>query len=196
VIEQITKIETAYAALRVSFDTEAMEVNPLPRLDELLGSLEAAALIAGVPRAFLRAYIDSVRLCYECRRLEATVDRLAFKLIKNLPMILETDKSLDPAKAREYAREAIELLKNMRNAASFDEHYDGVPQWALSLLSMAIWHPYIIQIARRKASRIMHALDELDKCRQQLILLNRKLEGKPDLTSYIARQLSAIDEAR
>ena len=195
-IEQITKIETAYAALKISFDAEAMEVNPLPRLDELLGSLEAAALIAGVPRVFLRPYTDSVRLCYECRRLEAAADGLAFKLVKNLPMILETDKSLEPAKAGEYAREAIELLKDMRNAASFGEDNDRLPQLALSLLSMAIWHPYIIQIARKKASRLMHALDELDKYRQQLILLNRKLEGKPDLTSYIARQLSAIDQAR
>lgn len=197
VIEQIAKIEAAYGALRVSVNAETMEVNPLPSLDELLGSLEAAALIAGVPRVFFRPYIDSVRLCYEYRRLEVATDSMAFKIVKGLPKILEIDKSLDPAKLPEYAREAFELLKNIReHTADADERFEHLARSSLHILSAAIWYPFIVQVARRKASKLTRAVDDLNKLRQQLTILNEKLEGKLDLTSYIVSQLSFMQEAR
>jgi hypothetical protein len=197
VIEQIAKIEAAYAALRVSVNAETMAVNPLPSLDEFLASLEAGALIAGIPRMFLRPYIDSIRLCYEYRRLEVATDSMAFNMVKILPKILEIDKSLDPAKLPDYTREAFELLKNIReHTADADERFEHLARSSLNILSAAIWHPLIVQVARRKASKLTRALDDLNKLRQQLTILNEKLEGKLNLTSYIVGQLAFMQDAR
>lgn len=195
VIEQIAKAEAAYAALGVSFDIKTIDVSPLARLDEFLGSLEAAALIAGVPRVYLRFYLDSFRFCYECRRLEVTADRLTLGVVKNLPEILKTDESLDPARAREYTQEAIGIAKGLRRVAA-DEHPDSLRRSALHLLGIAIWHPHIALVLKWKVSKLTRTLDKVDKARQSLMSVNGRLEGKLDLTSYIARQISLLDKPR
>ena len=120
---------------------------------------------------------------------------MTLRVIKGFPKLPETDKSLDPAKVDEYFREAIEITKGLRDIAD-DERPDRMHQSALRILSTAIWHPFIVQLARRKASRLMRIAESIDKGVQQLASFNGKLEGKPDLTSYVARELSRLDEAR
>lgn len=55
VVERLAEVEEAYAGLRRPLSEDAP---PSPsRLARLLGSLEAAGLIAGIPRAILMCYI-------------------------------------------------------------------------------------------------------------------------------------------
>lgn len=194
VIEHVGKVEAAFSALKVTFSPDTGDVNPLPQMDEFLAPLEAAGLIAGVPYDFLRLYINSVRVNYELRRMEAIADGLAIRVVKAVPAILQEDSSLDPAKVRRDVQQAIKMASEVRDLAG-DRRAEKARQSALSLLKTAIWHPLAIRLAKKRISSSLKAfLDKVDESREMLTDLNKRLEGKADVTSYISRRLSIMDE--
>jgi hypothetical protein len=193
VIENINKIEVAYAALKVTLRDNPPEVIPLPRIDEFLGPLEAAGLVAGVPYNYLRLYINSIKVSYECRRFEAVADGLSLRIVTRIPVVFEHDKSLDPTKAKEYVQEAIGLLKDLRDDAG-DERLENLHRAALKLLSSVLWHPLAGQLFRRRFSRLKIDIKKIEKGCRTMASINSKLEGEVDLTSYIANLLGALDQ--
>lgn len=190
VIEQVGRIEMFYASTRVALSDNPVDIAPLPRIDELLGALEGAALMASIPRIYLQFYANMTRINYECRRLEGAADRLTLRVIQHLPTIIEHDKNLDPAKAWEYVQQVIDIAKGLRQVAD-DERLEDVRQSALRLLRIALWHPLIVQLLRRKVSQMDSTVKKLDEWRTRLESLNKKLEGKVNLTSYIEAHIDS-----
>lgn len=189
VLEYVSKIEAAYAGLKPTFGETSVELDSL-HVSELLGSLEAAALIAGVPRSFLQLYVSSVRLNCECKRMEAVASSLTLRALKGASKVLN-DKSLGPAKVKDGLQDVLDIAKRLQEMAS-DECIENVRLAALSLLSIAMWHPLAVQLFKKKASRLKSTITDLDDASRRLASASGSIEGKVDFPSYVISLLNKL----
>ena len=73
--ERLAEVEEAFAGLRWPLSEDGPHSQS--RIARLLASLEAAALIAGVPRAILVCYIAICRHCEDAHRISHETDLLS-----------------------------------------------------------------------------------------------------------------------
>ena len=78
VFEKMSEIEDIFIELRWPITSESLY--SLPRMPKLLGSLEAAALIAGLPRTIISLYASGCRFHEDSRRVVHASNLLAGKL--------------------------------------------------------------------------------------------------------------------
>jgi hypothetical protein len=195
VIENVGDLEAAYAALKITYSAtdDNVEVDPLPSIEQYLARVEAAALIAGVPYTCLMIYIGCVRANYEARSLEAAADGFAVRVLKGMPKVLESGK-YRPDEVKKSLEEAIELAKRIRDIAG-DSRGERTRLSSLSLLKMAIWHPWAVQFVWRKhSSSVKSYVDTVNEARDMLAELNGRLQSKGSLTSHISRLLTEVNE--
>jgi hypothetical protein len=197
VIEHVGKVEATYSTLKVTFsgDTaDTMAIEPLPQIEEYLAVLEASALIAGVPYSCLMMYVGCVRACYEVRRMEVVADGLTLKVMKKVHEMIESgDESLGgPAALKEGLKSALALVKQLKSMAD-DVRIEKARYQCLSLLKMAIWHPWTARLALWRYSEIKELIKLADEGRQLFADLNRRFGDRADLTAYVVGQLAQQD---
>lgn len=189
VLEHVSKVEVAYTALKSTFGETS---SAFVRVSEVLGSLEAAALIAGVPRSFLQLYTSAVKMNCECKRLEAAANELTLRAVKGASKFVG-DKSLDPAKTKDYLQEVLSIAKDVHEIAN-DERVEDARRSALSLLSIALWHPLAVQLFHKKASRLKSTIAQMDYVSHELASNSGKIEGRVDFPSYVLSLLSKLED--
>jgi hypothetical protein len=185
VLENINKVEIAYAALKPTIRDNFVELS-YSSVDELLGALEATGMIAGVPRCYLQLYMSSIKINCEYRRMEAIADGITRRGIEGAITLSDT-KYLEPVKMMEDLREVVRISKRVQEIAR--ERPEEMRRFALSLLNVALWHPWAAQFVKRRVSRLKSDIGQIDEMYRLLDIANTKLEGKTDLTSYLARFL-------
>lgn len=168
VIERLSEVEEAYIALRwpTSNDTPYSH----SRVAKLLSSLEAAALVAGVPKSVLTCYVVSCQAYEDARRISRGADflsaQLAEKVTQNAQALSVNPNLSAIKKSLTIISENVVHVKS--TTKEMEKHVFALHDASYSLLIKVIWRPIKFQFNRRR-------LRSLRKSAAALELNNRKM---------------------
>jgi hypothetical protein len=183
VIERLSEVEETYVSLRWPMTNDTPYI--ASRIARQLGSLKAAALVAGVPRAVITCYVTGCQYYEDARRMSRSANLLAQQLtvsitentqaISALPNVAEIKQRLATI------TESIEsILSQLKEG---DKRAFGLHDNSLSLLGKTLWHPIIFQLNRRRLRSLQKSANSLERNGQRLSGLLRQLESFYDQTS-------------
>jgi hypothetical protein len=180
VIERLSETEELFIELSWPLSDESPY--KLPRMPKLLGALEAAALIAGVPRTIITLYSTSCRFHEDSRRLSNTADLLASRLasvITENTNTLLADPNLSDVKNRlEQASENIVSLTS--RAKDLYNNANTLHDNSLELVGTALWRPYAFRLSIRRLHKLQKSARTLENNIRKLKGSLRQLESTYD----------------
>jgi hypothetical protein len=169
VVERLTQAEEVYASLREPLPGDEQS-SSRSRMVVPLGSLEAAGLIAGVPRTILSRYIRSCRIYEDSHRMldgtQLFVDQLA-RTVSG-----QADKIRESGNVESVQASLQVIIKNVGDIGirvdKIDDPAFRLHDAALEELGLALWHPVKLQLRRRKLRATQRLAETIEKMSQDL----------------------------
>ena len=157
VVERLADVEKIFGELRWPLPEDEPPYGH-SRIARSLGLLEAAGLIAGVPRGALMCYIGSCRIYEDAHSLSYGADLLARQtamlITDNIDTIRERGNHADISANLQKVAGGVKAIK--ARIPDIDQPAFSLHDSALEELSLALWHPLVFQFRRRK----LHSLQK------------------------------------
>lgn len=162
IIEKVAAAESEYAlwtssTTRPSNDQENAD---LSKINAALASVEAACLIAGVPRANVMTYVVSRQIGAKV----ALFSRFALWTLSEVDRrrLAVEEGVLDEGTAR--IDEILSLLEDLKSVSNelgeLMSHLDNI---VFDELSRSIWHPFIVQFRKGQLHKLQQDINQLER---------------------------------
>ena len=176
VVERLTEVEEAYVALRWPLSGDESPYSH-SRIARLLGSLEAAGLIAGVSRAILLCYIAICRFYEDTYRLSHGTNLLAGQVGRKIGQNADNLRGHSnlPDVVKGMQKIAADVEKIQARVKDVDAPASELHDEALEELSRALWHPLALQFRRWKLHDLQQRAAALEKSSRDLAGLLRQM---------------------
>lgn len=194
VIERVAEVEDAFEALRWASPEDESPVGT-SQIARMLGALDAAALVAGVPQQIAKSYTVSIKHYEDAHRISQTTT-----LIGNL-IAQKVNNDIVELRENPYKDEIIAALTRLsariktvqERADATDEPTFRIHDSALMLLRTALWHPLVLRLRRRTLSRLKRSTDQLERTSRGLAESLRSAETTYKQASRVNFKLKAAE---
>jgi hypothetical protein len=171
VIERIADVEEAFAVLRWTVPKDAYPPGT-SQMASKLAALEAASLIAGVPRSILVCYAGACKFYEDALRGSFAV----ILVTKRMAEVLNDKDKLIKLTESPYGKSISEnlgkLIENLKASPSSMEKAEHAAlvfhDDAFHELSRALWRPLVLQFRRQRLRNLQQRADRFEKTNREL----------------------------
>lgn len=179
VIERIAEVEKAFAVLQWEVPKDGYPPGR-SQMASTLAALEAASLVAGVPRSILTCYTGACKYFEDILRIS-----LAAALVsEQMTAITDKDKLAKLAESpyRESIDKSLKMLIESLKASS--DGLEGATNAALVFhddafqeLRRALWRPLVLQFRKQRLRSLQQRANHFEKTNRELAALLRTMES-------------------
>lgn len=177
VVERLADVEEAFEALHWALPPDGTQPPAEPQMAGKLAALEAASLVAGIPRSIYACYASTIK-CYEnSRRILQAETWFALQTVQSAnDNLAELRESKDNVAANlESMRDHLITLSGQVKTG--ENGIFKIHDAALKMLSKALWKPNILPIRWWKLRGLKQRVNRLDSTACILAEKLRKYES-------------------
>lgn len=164
VIERLADVEEAFEALHWALPPDGTQPPAEPQMAGKLAALEAASLVAGIPRSIYTCYASTIK-CYEnSQRILQAATWFVLQTVQsandNLAELRESPSKDNVTANLESIRDHLITLSSQVKTG--EDPIFKIHDAALKTLSKALWHPNILPIRWWKLRGLQQRVNALD----------------------------------
>lgn len=178
VVASISEIELLYSKIRwpsvMSNNISSKEKEAYAEMEKLLHALEGTALIAGIPRSIVSAYVIACRQYYTDIQVKAALDEVqrdgnvsVDQRFLDDSVMVELDESI-----KGYKKAASVVLEKLQEAQNDIFLFHDL---ALAELSVNLWHPIFARSRVTGRRRLNSFVDRNDGRHQTILGLTQRI---------------------